>query len=142
MAAKTLGLTFTLASATASDRYYIDRFGETHTITQNQTFTLDLTDLGTTGEYIGDNTSSEMTCTDGTKINLEADKAFTYFVTGDGAMSIKGEICIVEEGKVRAHWRIRSMNIDDADNPATCECTLERVDDPMVAISWAGITVA
>ena len=138
MAAKT----FTHASATASERYYIDRFGRTLTITQNQTFTLDLTDLGTTGEYKGDNASSEMTLTNGEKINLEADKAFTYFVTSDGDVAIKGELCFLETGNVRVHWRIRTMNIDDADNPSTCSCVLERIDDPMTSISWSGITVA
>jgi len=135
--------TFTHASATDSERYYIDRFGETHTITQNQTFTLDMADLGTTGAYTGLVTSSEMTCEDGTKINLEGDKTYTGFIAGDAALvGIGGEICIVEEGGHRRHWKIRSMNIDDADSPSTCECVLESVDDPMVALSWAGITVA
>jgi hypothetical protein len=136
--------TFTMASATDADRAYIDRLGETHTITQNQTFSLDMEDLdGSAGLYTGLVTSSEMTCEDGTKINLEGDKTYTSFYAEDATLTGKGgEICIVEEGGHRAHWKIKTMNLDDGDVPTTCECVLERTDDPMTTISWAGITVA
>ena len=136
--------TFVHASATASERSYINSVKDTLTITQNQNFVLDLTDLGTAGEYKGEATNSTMTLTNGEKIVLEADKAFTYMViNADGSAVLDpGDITIVETGNVRVRWHIRSCTLDDADNPGTAIFILERIDDPMQTMTWTGITVS
>ena len=140
MAAKT----FVHASNTASERSYITSSKEVATITKDQNFVLDLTIKGTDGEYKGDVTNSTMTLTNGEKIVLEADKAFTYmFIDANGSAVLDpGDITIVETGNVRVRWHIRSCTLDDADVPTTAIFILERIDDPMQTMTWTGITVS
>jgi hypothetical protein len=89
--------TFTHASATAANRLYIDRDGLSHTITQNQTFALDMTDDGTTAHYTGLSSGSAMTCTDATEINLEADLTYMNVTADASAVLNAGSLWIRED---------------------------------------------
>ena len=136
--------TFTLASATDSERTYVDSTGLARVITQNETFALNMTDLGTTASYTGLATSSEMALDDGGKINLEAAIPFTFaLVTADGtAVSNAGSLWIVEDDNSRHELHIRNATLDDADAPTTAVFELERRDAPNITFTWTGITVA
>lgn len=135
--------TFTMASATAGDRVYIDGNFEKRTITQNQTFALDMTDDGSTAHYTGLASDSEMTLTDGGKIYLVGDPGLTYMnVTADTNVNNAGSLWIREEDNSLHEIVIKNVDLDDADVPTTCTMILERKDAPIHTWTWTGITVA
>ena len=134
--------TFTMASATAADRLYVDSELIEHTITQNQTFALDMTDeTGDVAGYQGLAADSEMTCTDGTKLNLNAEKSYVH-ATANGATVRPGSLWIREDDGTVSEIVIRSMTFDDADAPTTAVFICERADCPIYTWTWTGITVA
>jgi hypothetical protein len=135
--------TFTMASATAGDRIYVDNNLIAHTITQNQTFALDLIDeSGAPASYYGLSTDSELTCTDGTKLNLVADKSYLH-VTADAAVLNPGSLWFREDGDDKVcEIKVKSITLDDADSPGTAVIVCERVDCPIYSWTWTGITVA
>ena len=136
--------TFTLASATDSERTYVDSNGLDRVITQNEDFALDITAADGDGTYVGISSDSEMTLEDGGKINLEAAVPFTYMFIDDDATAIlnPGSLWIVEDDNSRHELHIRSAEIDNADDPGTATLVLERRDAPNITFTWTGITVA
>jgi len=122
---------------------YTDKNGKPHVITTSQTFTMDMTDDGTTARYTG-LSGNKITMTSGENIVLEGDPAFSFMnITADGsAVKNAGAISFRETDNSLNSWNINSVTIDDADVPTTCTMILERKDSPMVTITWTTLTVA
>ena len=134
--------TFTLAGA---GMVYTDRHNLNHVITTNETFAMDMTDLGTAGAYRGLTSGSTIALETGEKIVLEGDSTFSFFLdsAGDAVAQLNaGSLWFKETDGYRAEWKIRSVTLDDADAPSTAIFELERVDAPIISVDWTGITVA
>ena len=134
--------TFTLASA---NMVYTDRHNINHTITTDETFQMDMTDLGTSASYGGLTSGSTMELESGEKIVLEGDSTFTFMLdeaANATAQLDAGSLWFTETDGYKAEWHIRSVTLDDADDPSTAIFELERVDAPIYSVDWTGITVA
>jgi len=95
---------------------YIDKDKIEHTITQNETLTLTFTDLGTGGKFVGLEGGGLIACTDGFSFTPECDKRFEFYSSADGSATYEnGEICFVEEGNVRHPFKVKELNMTDAD---------------------------
>lgn len=134
---------------------YIDKEGNSYVITNGQTFTLALAAGGAGTQYTV--TAGEMTCEqiiggtsggDTYRLGIEFDPTFTMFTAAADATQITypnvGTMTFIEpKSGEKAIWDIRSLTIDDIDEPTEItEMVMERRDNPQFTISLATITVA
>jgi hypothetical protein len=95
---------------------YIDKDRIEHTINTNETLTLTFTDEGTGGLFVGLIGGGLIGCTDGFQFTPECDPAFGFRSSADGSTTLNnGNFCFVEEGNVRHHFRVSSLNMTNAD---------------------------
>ena len=125
----------------AGEFVYTSKDGVSHTITTSQTMTVDLT---ATGYYKGV-AGSSMTFTNANgPIKLEADPNGSSWYLGSSTSAVlnPGMITFLENGFERTQWKIRTMTVDNSTTPTTLSAVLERVDNPMVTITWTSIAVS
>ena len=126
-----------------ASQVYVDSKGVSHTITTSQTFTLDMTDLGTTATYSGLTTASQVTCTDGSSFEIHADPLYKFWCTADNtATDEEGCLAVYEQGGGLRILDVTSLTIDDADAPSTCTVTLQHRNNPALTMTWTSLTVA
>jgi hypothetical protein len=95
---------------------YIDKDRIEHIINTNETLTLIFTDEGTGGLFTGLIDGGKITCSDKFEFTIECDPIYGFRSSADGSVTLNnGNVCFVEEGNVRHHFRISSLNIADAD---------------------------
>jgi len=124
---------------------YTDRHGLTHTITQNEDFGIGFTDTGDGGHYFGGHSTPNTTiaCTDGFRLNVESTSFFNHTANGD--LYDTGSIWFKEDDGSKNEWHVRFMTIDDADGIGVNNldsAILERVDNPMITMTWTDETMA
>lgn len=126
---------------------YVDKDGIQHTITTNETFTLDFTDDGVGGRFIGlSGTAEDMVCTDGFRLKIHADPRFEFTSSADGSATLRnGHIAFIEEGNVLNEWSVASLTMSNADGVGAnnvTSITLQQVANRMRSITWTNINTA
>lgn len=124
---------------------YTDKGGLKHTVTNAQTFGL-LLSAATTGEdYKINPANTSLSCTDGTTLEVMAYAPFSNFnVAADATQKLNaGSIWFREGDGSEVEWNIRSITIDDVDEPTVItEAVFERADQPVVTMTYTTVTVA
>jgi hypothetical protein len=131
----------------ASDITYTDRHEQTHVVNTNQTFVFELEAdqrTGTTGEVYKVKTDT-LTCVDGYKLEISTEGGKSQFTILDDATAEinTGSLWFIEDDGYQAEWHIRTIEIDDIDQPTELtSAVLERVDNPSVAMTFGTMTMA
>ncbi len=125
--------TFTFAAS----QVYVSRDLLKHVITTSQTFTLDMTDDGSTAHYNGLVTSAEITLTDGKKIHLDGEFNKSYMnVTADTNVNNAGSLWVRDVDGAGLELKIRNIDMDDANVPTTAVFKLEHASNPSIQFTW------
>lgn len=123
---------------------YIDKDKIEHVITTSQAFTLDFTDTGVGGNFIGLVGGNPVGCTDGFKFTIEADPAFSFLSSADGSATTEnGTICFVEQN-FRHLWKVISLNLSNADGTGAnniSSITMESLSHGL-QMTWTNIDTA
>jgi hypothetical protein len=117
------------ATCGAATWKYVDRFGIPHTITTNQTFTVDVTDVSATVvkyTFLG----STLTTTDGLKVKILKDSdggnVARYAILRDayqnGTVDYRAPgnmLCVCPVSGIIQRWKLAKIDVDDVDSPGT-----------------------
>lgn len=125
---------------------YIDSHGDSHVVNNAETIVFDLS----AGVFYAPKTDDGLICTDGYTLYVEKDPTYSRFLVVTDATAavwpIAGTLAFIEDassGGGRVLWDIRSVTIDDIDEPTELtEMVLERRDDPQVTITLTTITMS
>ena len=129
---------------------YTDRDGITqHTVTDAQTFIFELLAAATESNYRMTNSATvdtTVTCTDGTKLTISKDPAFTFFNPIDDGAPVDyrtGAIRIRESSGYESDFDISTIQIDNVTEPTVVtSATFTAKDNPMRTFTWTTVTVA
>ena len=122
---------------------YTDRHETTHVVDNGQTFVMALAAVGSTTRY--DVKQDTLTFTDGSRVEISIDDKFSSFVVDADATAKPdaGSIWFREDDGYQAEWKLRTITIDNIDEPTEIStATFERVDNPQITMVWTTITVA
>ena len=131
---------------------YPDAYGVTHTVTNAQTMTFELTDGGASAVTWKSNAAT-LTTTDGKLIVVrpQADTANSSNLgrawgpkadaqQGAARYNIAGELCTQMSGGPLQCWTPAVFNVDDTDAPTSITATFEDQFDN--SFTWSAVTVA
>ena len=132
--------------------------GITHTVTNAQTFTFELTDGGASAVLYQTDGGQSVTTTDGRRIVFLADSENATNGTGNGnarrswgltadaedgvtLYSKRGRIsCLDPESHIRQDWVAQTINVDNADAPTLITAKFE--DQYGNTFTWTGVTIS
>jgi len=124
---------------------YTDRQHIQHTVTNAETFVFTLTSRGTQTVYrllAG----STLALESGETLTLVSAQALSEFtVDTDATAKLNAGSLTFRENWLsedRAIWDIRTVTIDNIDEPTDLSITLERRDDPIYSMTLTNVTVA
>ena len=129
---------------------YIKSDGVATTINSTaETFTLQMTDLGSTTGYLtgGGTAVNNLALADGTRIQISLDPRFiqTAVLTDATAKLNAGSLWISEDGGPEVEWHIRTITVTDVDGTGAnnlATLAMERVDNPMISVTWSNLNMA
>lgn len=137
---------------------YPDRFGITHTVTNAQTFTIELTDGGAAAVLYQTNQDQGVTTTDGYRIPIfaETNTAGTTAANGNvrhswgpTADAQDGVTVYSQSGEfttrcplsgIEQVWKPAKVSVENVDAPTTITATFE--DQFANSFTWTGVTVS
>jgi len=136
---------------------YPDRFGITHSVTNAQTFTIELTDGGASNVTYQNDQAQSVTTTDGYRIEIfsptdlgqvgsNSNTRRTWGPTADAqdavtVYSLAGEFtakCPLT-GKLQ-YWKPTTVNVDDVDAPTSITAAFE--DQFGNSFTWTSVTIS
>lgn len=119
---------------------YTDQNGIESKVNNAETFTMELRDDGDESTY--ENIAGTLELADGRKLRLDSARS-SFRVASDATAKVNaGSIWVEEDNGYFAEWKVRTVTIDDVDEPTSLTATLERVDNPSVTMTLTTITVA
>ena len=126
---------------------YIDRHEHAHVVTNAETFIMELAlnADASSEDYTVSASGGSLALATGETLTFEADPVFSKFTvaTDAAATTNAGSIWFRETDGYRAEWKIRTITIDNIDEPTVITAaTFERVDNPMVTMTYTTVTVA
>lgn len=124
---------------------YTDKGGQTHTVTNAETFVFDLIAATTGSNYQPLSSGNRLACTDGTDLHVISYPTYSSFnAAADAtAQTNAGSIWFRENDGSECEWHIRTVTIDNVDEPTEITAmTLERADNPMITMTLTTVTVA
>ena len=124
-----------------ASQVYLDSTGISHVITTSETFTTDMTDLGTTASY-KPLVNNAIGCTDGYVFTIDGDPNYMFWCTADATPTDEAGCIQVLEGFAKKVLDVTLLDIDNADAPTTCTVTLQHRDNPALVMTWTALTVA
>ena len=126
-----------------ASQVYVSKGNLRHTINKDHTFTMDMTDDGTTARYTL-LAGSTIACSDGFRFKPYGNPAFSFMnITSNAAAVLNpGSLWFYEDDGELVEIKIKSATIDDADAPTSATIIFERVDDPSLSFTWTSLTVA
>jgi len=121
---------------------YTDRHEQKHVVNNAETFVFELVAASTGARYTIK--SDSLALATGERLELELDKVFSSFqVPTDATAALNaGSLWIRETDGYRAEWKIRSITINNVDEPTVITAAkFERVDNPVITMTLTNITV-
>lgn len=121
---------------------YTDRHEQTHVVNNAQTFVFELAAVSSVAKYKVK--TDTLTCVDGYKLEISTEGEKSSFITGADATAATdaGSLWFIEDDGYQAEWHIRTVTINDIDEPTELTAmVLERNDNPMVTMTLTTITM-
>jgi len=138
---------------------YPDITGVTHTVTNAQTFTFELTDGGASAVSYQNDINKSLSCTDGSRITIrpQASPSQVGAATANGIIGKWGPTADAQDGvavyglagefsascsptETVQYWKAISINVDNVDAPTSITATFE--DQFGRRFTWTGVTIS